>query len=330
MESLYIDKYVPYTEEQFVFNKDIINKINKLASLSDIPHIIINGNGGSGKKTVANYFIKSKYKKEEIIIKNQLYEIKHGTKKLNVLIKYSSYYWQLNPSLYGVYDRTIIQELILDVIQSRPLMNGVSHHIIIIEDADKLTIECQQCFRRILEKEITNCRFIFLVNQEASLIEALNSRCIQLRLSSPTYEEVNAILEFICENEKINTNLIRKDLTRNLKIEMNLLQIKANNLEYINNEELLIDSIVNDIEKSNINDFIEIMNTIRYKLYDLLVHCVEPIVIMKKIYRKLCYKSNCNYIKITEVLVKYENTIKVGSKAIYHLEAFILNLIKLI
>jgi replication factor C subunit 3/5 len=327
MESLYIDKYVPCEEDEFVFNKDIITKINKLAGLDNIPHIIINGNGGSGKKTMANYFIKAKYNKKEINIKNQMYEIKHGTKKLNVLIKYSSYYWQLNPSIYGVYDRTIIQELILDVIQGRPLMNGVTHHIIIIEDADKLTIECQQCFRRILEKEITNCRFIFLVNQEASLIEALNSRCIQLRLSSPSYDEINAILEFICENENIDSNLIRKDITRNLKTEMNLLQMKANNLEYINNEDIIIDLIITYIQKSNINDFIETMNIIRNKLYDLLVHCVDPILIIKKIYRKIC--SDTNFIKVTEILIKYENTIKSSSKAIYHLEAFILNLISI-
>jgi replication factor C subunit 3/5 len=325
MESLFIDKYVPCTEEEFVFNKDILSKINKLAELDNIPHIIINGNGGSGKKTMANYFIKAKYNKKEINIKNQMYEIKHGTKKLNVLIKYSTYHWQLNPSIYGVYDRTIIQELILDVIQERPLLNGVTHHIIIIEDADKLTIECQQCFRRILEKEITNCRFIFLVNQESSLIEALNSRCIQLRLSSPSYDEINAILEFICENENIDTNLIRKDISRNLKTEMNFLQMKSNNKEYVNNEDIIIESIISCMQKSNINDFIETMNTIRYKLYDLLVHCVDPIIIMKKIYRHIC--SDSNFIKVTEILIKYEGTIKSSSKAIYHLEAFVLNLI---
>lgn len=332
MNCLFIDKYVPSNEDEFVFNKDIISKINKLAELDDIPHIIINGNGGSGKKTMANYFIKAKYGKDELSIKNQIYEIKHGTKKLDILIKYSSYYWQLNPSIYGVYDRTVIQELILDVIQSRPLMNNVKYHIIIIEDADKLTIECQQCFRRILEKEITNCRFIFLVNQEASLIEALNSRCIQLRLSAPSYEEVTAILEFICDNEGINQNNIRKELTRNLKTEINLLQLISINPDYINNEELIIDSIITDITNSNINDFISVINIIRLKLYDLLVDCIDPILIMKKIYRKLLITEikSINFIKITELLIKYENSIKAGSKAIYHLEAFILNLINLI
>ena len=339
---LYIDKYIPQKLEEFIFNKDILNKLLMLSNHDNIPHLIINGPAGCGKKTFVLNFIMNKYNVTDLLIKNQTYEIKHGNKKIDVSIKYSPYHWQLNPSMYGVYDRTIIQELILDVLKTKAI--GLSYHIIVIEDAHLLTKDAQQCLRRILEKYVHNCRFIFIINHEFSLIPALISRCIQFRLSAPNSEQMSKILENICINESIeyhinSVNNICTYSRHNLKYAINLLQIIA--LEFpniiVNNNSIDLSQIIlEDIHinklikflppsKDQINDIIQIKNI----LYDLLVHCVDPVIIMKKIYLKLLQTIK-DVNKLTDILLKYEHTIRNGSKPIYHLEGFIIEIKKLL
>ena len=125
----------------------------------------------------------------------------------------------------------------------------------------------------------------------------------------------------------------------NLKYAINLLQIIA--LEFpniiVNNNSIDLSQIIlEDIHinklikflppsKDQINDIIQIKNI----LYDLLVHCVDPVIIMKKIYLKLLQTIK-DVNKLTDILLKYEHTIRNGSKPIYHLEGFIIEIKKLL
>ena len=335
---LYIDKYIPRKIEDLIYNIDVGKKLMDLAK-KDTPHLIISGSGGSGKKTFAKLFIGFKYDKP-INLKTQIYELKRGSKSKNIEInvKHSKYHSQLNPSLSGVYDRFLIQEFIMDIIKTKPLGN-IPYYTIVIEDAEKLTIDAQQCLRRTLETHIDMCRFIFLTNSNTSLIEPLVSRCIKISIPTPTSDELLNLLSGICLKEQITAKDDRlieiiKNSNRNTRLTLNTLQ-----LIFETNKDLLIaDNVIdfnltsskclyitNIVEELRVNN----IDVVRNLLYDLLLHCIDPLDILKDIYYKIIDTypiTKDSFFKLTEFLAYYENTYKQGSKPIYHLEGFCISI----
>ena len=342
---LFIDKYVPQSFDMVMFNHECAKKLVACSKAIDIPHMIIKGCVGTGRKTFATLYLKEKYHLNNIPTHNQRVEIKVTSKKISLLLLYSDYHYIIDPSVHGVYDRLIIQGFLKDILQTKPI-SIVPYHTIIIMNADKLTIEAQQSLRRTLEKNVGSCRFIFIIEQEKTLIEPLISRCIQMRLSSPTTSQITDVLKNMCVHEKISYNIeqiqhIAHYSDRNVTKAMNTLQ-------YISsiNPSMLISPRPIDFSQININDqyleelYQHLINAkqptdildLRQNIYLLLVQCVEPVDIMKKLYLHMVQhikenkKPNCMVFRLTNMLSKYENTLKQGSKPIYHIEGFVVSI----
>lgn len=349
-QKLFIDKHRPSSYNQIKFNQTISDQLTACAQLKNITHLIIKGPKGCGKKTFANLFIKAKYQKESLRMKQLKFEIKHASKTIELQLLYSNYHYQIDPSMHGVYDRLIMQGFIKDILQNKPICAEIPYHSIIIENADKLTLEAQQSLRRTLEKNMDNCRFIFIVDQESNLIEPLMSRCALFRLAAPTHDEIKDILKDICAKENIEylpeqLQQIVNYAKRNLSTAINLLQYLHVCLPQYLKENRLIDftDIIHlDTYLQNILNLItdsittKTILSIRSLLYDLLVHCVEPIDILKKLFKyifehfeKEGYSNQMKY-QLIDILAKYENTLKQGSKPIYHLEGFIVSVLNLL
>src|SRR5437867_704082 len=109
---LFIDKYRPLTFDHIKFNQDLADKLKACAQSDEIAHFIIKGPQGCGKSTFADLFIKAKYNKEVLKIKQQNFEIKHASKTIELQLLYSNYHYRIDPSSHGVYDRLIIQGFI--------------------------------------------------------------------------------------------------------------------------------------------------------------------------------------------------------------------------
>lgn len=340
--SLFIDKYKPNNFDDLEFNQSVAQQLKACASSQEIPHLIIKGPTGCGKKAFSDLFVKQKYKKETLKMKQQKMEIKYSNKPIELLLLYSAYHYHIDPSVHGVYDRLIIQGFIKDLLQTKPICE-IPYRIIIIENADRLTNEAQQSLRRTLEKYIESCRFIFLINQNATLIEPLMSRCIQFRLSAPTYEQIQIVLTQICQKENIaytdhRLKQIAEYSKRNLGEALNLLQRLSTCEPQLLTQEDAIDFDVilePDLYIKEITDLIttrkqaKTILLCRTKLFDLLVHCLEPLDILKRLFLSLLHYLRHNQYddkytyELVQILTKYENTLKFGSKPIYHLEAFI-------
>jgi len=341
---LYIDKYIPSTFDNISFNHNAAKKLSACAA-GNLPHMIIKGSEGSGRKTFALLYIKEKYHLDKINIKHHVVEIKNGSKVIDLQILYSDYHYHIEPSLNGVYDRVIVQGFIKDILQNKPICK-IPYNIIIVNNADRLTLEAQQSLRRTLEKNISNCRFIFIVNQESTLIESLVSRCVQIRLSAATEQEIHGILKNICQQENLThqesqLQQLATQSKRNLIKAMHALQyinlVKPSLL--VKNTPINLDEI--DINDQHINDLtLHIINSKKLQdltiardiAYDLLVQCIDPIKILKSIFFKVFdyLEDDFKKHKLVELLVKYENTLKQGSKPIYHIDAFSVGVVNLL
>lgn len=333
---LLIDKYFVTKLENFITNDiELIDKIKQVTS-NNMPHILLSG--FTGKKTIANIIISEKYK-TTLRLKSQIMELKHGSKAKTIkfLLKVSQFHFQLNPSLSGVYDRFIIQKYIMDVITNTPL--SLPYYIFVIEDADKLTLDAQQCLRRTLETQITKCRFIFLCNNSSTLIEPLISRCMKLSISSPSNINMAKIIKNILTNENIkyskdSVDYIIKHGNNNTRKTINIL-----NLILEENKNALITNEYEKIDILSINKYIEELITymknnnipeLRSLIYKQLTHCIDPLDIIKNIYFYIIDNISLTtnkFIELTSLIDYYENTYKKGSKPIYHIEGFCISII---
>jgi len=302
---------------------------------------------GSGKKTRALLFLREKFGPSVMRVKKKEVSFKYSNKVIDIQLLYSNYHYQIDPSIHGVYDRGIIQDLVKKIMQLQlgiTDMSHGSHKVIVVENADRLTQEAQQSLRRTLELYVKSCRFIFLVGNEGNMIEPLQSRCLKLRVPAPTLKDIRGILENIADSENINISeksleYLIKYSDKNLNTLINQLQIlnlklpeKLANPNGISVEEIsdIHAHIKMMIDKIFTGSNLSILTEARQYIYDLLVNCVCPTEIVKLIFEEILTRipdSGFKYkYEIIKIAKKYDHTIRLGSKPIYHIEAMVVHL----
>lgn len=348
---LFTDKYYPKSLRDLDYNFDLNKELINLAKVKDLPHLMLCGIPGSGKKTRAMLFLRERFGPSVMKVKKREVTFRYSNKPIEFQLLYSNYHFQIDPSIHGVYDRSIIQDLIKKIMQLQLGITDMSigsHKVIVIENADRLTLEAQQSLRRTLELYVKSCRFIFLVNNEGNMCEPLQSRCLKLRVPAPTNEDIKGILENIAVSEGISIsdksldNIIRYS-DKNLNTLINQLQIlHLKNADKLANPNGLPMEEISDIH-GHVKKMVDTIFTgtnlgvlikIRQYIYDLLVNCVMPTEIIKLIFDEVLTRipdSGFKYkYEIIKIARKYDHTIRLGSKPIYHIEAMVVHLFNMI
>ena len=62
--------------------------------------------------------------------------------------------------------------------------------MLVLNEVDKLSKEAQHSLRRTMEKYSAACRLILCCNSASKVIEAVRSRCLNIRINSPSREKV--------------------------------------------------------------------------------------------------------------------------------------------
>ena len=175
--SLLVEKYRPIKLENYVGNENIKKSISKYLDQNDIQNLIFYGPAGTGKTTLAKLI----------------------TKNLDCDALY------INAS-----DERGI-ETIRDKVQSfASVASFAPLKVVILDEADFLTIQAQASLRNIIETFSRTTRFILTCNYVERIIDPLQSRCQVLKIVPPTKKEVAKHLNWICNQEKISHFL--KDL----------------------------------------------------------------------------------------------------------------------
>merc|ERR1719400_1554725 len=140
---------------------------------------------------------------DRLRIEHQTYETP-SKKKIDVSTIASNYHIEVNPSDAGIYDRVVIQELIKTTASAQQITtttNDKEFKFVVITDVDHLTKDAQHALRRTMEKYMTTCRIILCANSTSKVIPAIQSRCLLVRIPSPTEEEIITVLQNIAKKE---------------------------------------------------------------------------------------------------------------------------------
>jgi replication factor C subunit 2/4 len=175
----WIERYRPVEIEEVVGNFEIVSKLQYFSENGNFPNLILSGPPGIGKTTsvlcVARRLLGFRFR-DAVLELNASDErgVDVVNNKINI---FASKMISLEPE---------------------------QHKIIILDEADSMTVSAQQNLRRLIEHNETTTRFILVCNQSNKVLEAIQSRCAIIRCSKLSDREVMTRLLKICEAENVD------------------------------------------------------------------------------------------------------------------------------
>lgn len=172
--TLLVERYRPTTLDNFVGNEHVKDNISKYLKQNDIQNLIFYGQAGGGKTTLA-----------KLIVNN-----------LNCDYLY------INAS-----DERGIETIRDKVSGFASVASFKPLKVVILDEADFLTIQAQASLRNVIETFSRTTRFIMTCNFVERIIDPLQSRCQVIKIVPPSKSEVAKHLAWILENESISYTL---------------------------------------------------------------------------------------------------------------------------
>ena len=265
-------KYSPKKLEDLDFKDKYKICIDILSHLeyNNIPNILFSGSYGSGKKTILYSFL-GQHKKTKYIE-----TIKVNNISVDVILYKTKKYIEIDISTVGIYKQHIFKDLLKKISLYKDVNNQTK--IIVIHNVHILDIKDQFILRKIIEENITICRFILLGENINNLIEPIVSRCLVLRLPDLEITDIIKKIKFVIDKENITITdaefdtIIKNagtDLKKALLELQTLVTCHKTNVDYISFSEntviITYDKLIELIKKPQPN--YTSIDTILYKLF---------------------------------------------------------------
>ena len=168
--SLWVEKYRPDTLEGYVGNEHILEKVKIYIQNEDVPHLLLYGQAGTGKTTLAK------------IITNQI----------DCDVMY------INASDENSVDA--VRDKIRGFASS---MGFRKWKVVILDESDYLTPNAQAALRNLMETFSKTTRFILTCNYVEKVIDPIQSRCQTFAITPPSKKEVAKRLFDILNQENV-------------------------------------------------------------------------------------------------------------------------------
>ena len=212
--TLLVEKYRPSTLEHYVGNENIKEVIQKYLNQNDIQNFIFYGGAGTGKTTLA-----------KIIVKN-----------LDCDFLY------LNAS-----DENGI-DTIRDKVKgfaSTASFKGIK--VVILDEADFITIQGQAALRNVIETFSRSTRFILTCNYIERIIDPIQSRCQVLKIVPPSKLDTAKHTAWVLDQEEISyeTDDIKSIVNQyypDLRKMLNTIQSSTINSKLLLDKDVLVSS----------------------------------------------------------------------------------------
>jgi replication factor C subunit 3/5 len=192
---LWVDAHRPTSLERLDYHDNISDRLKRLATSEDLPHLLIYGPSGAGKKTRVMALLKELYGPSALKTRLEHKSFKHpnNTTKVEITTVASNYHIEMNPSDVGNNDRLVVQELIKEIAMYRLADTNSQKQFkcVVLVEVDQLSKHAQHALRRTMEKYSSSCRLILCCNSPSKVIDPLRSRCLGIRIGAPTLDEVH-------------------------------------------------------------------------------------------------------------------------------------------
>jgi replication factor C subunit 3/5 len=331
-----IDKYRPNLKEDSEFHGDVIDLLEIMSKDDAIPHLILYGPDGAGKRTIINIFLEMLFGEDVRRTKDTSYEIvSSGGKKTIEKIKQSNHHIEINPKGTN-YDRYLIHDIVKEYARSNPLnkynKKNKQFKLVLINNVDNLSPGAQMALRRTMEIYSDKCRFVMWCKSLSKLIKELQSRCIKQRIPAPTNSEIFRYIFKISVKENISLTLDEYSdiiIRANGNIKYALWELQFKKFGYTMNTEYLntLDKIVELLLESKIENITDIRESFFHLMITNYTGTNILIDLINKIYDSP-HLSKESKQKIVNNGANTEYRLMKGRRDITHLDAFAVNTIK--
>lgn len=356
---LWVDKHRPGTFSRLTYHHELTRRLEHLTSNADMPHLLFYGPSGSGKRTRVGCALRQLFgpSVEKKRVMHRVFKVGDTSKQIEVTTVASAHHVEVNPSESGINDRLVVQELIKDIASSAPVdVTGVGSSsavgpgtgfgtgttgkqsaikVIVLHQVDSMSRLAQQALRRTMERYALTCRVILVTDTVTKVIQPLRSRCLGIRVPSPSGEDVKRVLQFVADREGITVpdELADKFVqTSGRNMRRALLQLEATRVS-IGSLTLPADAsiMLGDWEYA-CQDAATLLTRqqsasqlmlVRKRFQDMLSHAIPPDVILRHLLSEILRIADDEIAPaICSVAAKFDSNLTNGSKPIFHLEAF--------
>ena len=338
---LWVDKHRPHALDKFTLaNQDTASHLKRLVADGDCPHLLFYGVSGAGKKTLALAVLREIFgpSVEKVKVEGKTWKLEQGDRKIEVELTTlsSNYHVEMNPSDVGTKDRYVVQEVIKDMAKSRPIdaAGKQGFKVLVLNEVDKLSKEAQHGLRRTMEKYSQACRLILICNSVSKVLDAVRSRCLPIRVAAPSDETVEALVREVARREKLTlppelAGRVAAHAERNMRrallsleaCRVQMYPFKADQPVAGADWEAYVTQIANEaLAEQSPKRLLQI----RGRLYELLVNCVPPEVILRRLTRELNKRLDAELKhEVARYAAHFEHRMQEGQKPIIHLEGFV-------
>ena len=277
---LWIDKYRPIRLKTIIHQPQLMMMLNNTLKTGDLPNLLLYGPPGTGKTTTILALAFELFGPN--LINDRVLELNASDERgidtvRDKIIKFAKY------AIGNKEDGYLCPP----------------YKIIILDEADTMTLEAQSALRKVMESESHNTRFCFTCNHIEKIIEPIISRCVKFRFKPIDKESMCDRLYAISqiENMKISNDIIEKIFDKSDGDARRAI-IMLQNLNYStsNNTTITLDDIdsmcgsamLNELEyiwnyciNNDINDMYDLVNYITKKcinIQDVLIYMKNQII----------------------------------------------------
>lgn len=336
---LWVDKHRPSKLDDLTYHASTTARLRSLAeNPATMPHLFVYGPSGSGKKTRITALLREIYGPgvEKLKLDKRTFTTP-SNRTLEINMVTSNFHIELSPGDAGLNDRFVVQDVIKEMASSKAIVGEkarVAYKTVVLMEVDRLSRQAQAALRRTMEKYASTCRLILCGESASKVIEPVRSRCLGIRVAAPSPEEIGKVLQKVASKESVTlpdqlARNIAAESSRNLRRALLMLEachvqhrdgLSADQVVQKTDWELYIRQLAVEISREQTPQRLQ---AAREKLYELLVSCIPPTMILKTLTAELL-KNLDDSLKheVLEAAAFYEHRMAMGSKEIFHLEAF--------